>query len=464
MKSYNNKNIKDTKIINNFLKKFSYLGDKVFSNYTHGTSNKIDRFDYLKSSKLFNIFDFNIGNGVCGEKNIKIHEHNNEWLGYFNLPEGVCFDGKDFRDSTKKQSIIEEYKAVGWKFTHEENCELFFERIVLPIPDNTDIHAYFDTTSIGYFDAEAAVKALTAWHESIKVAYPSYTGEIYFIFLQNMRPPEVINHVERWLRAVEYSYRGTDSTNWTVPDPWGGLRKDPPNFGNMSLYTPPEDLIILSFSDECQLGELAPWNNEYHGQYFPTFGYPPPSDPLHYWRNPTQPTPGYNDDLSVFLAHKGYFNTLKQVLYPINKESATLNPLLKGTYKENVFQMVAAYEGKILTPAELSEIDSSVDLTLLLTENPYTVPLKDHGFLGVFDKTSPASDVFSSETFGEELTGLLKFNKPVYQYTSVKYPIKKLKPKEMEIDNKWNLTFVKNNHCLELTDSYLSNLYKISLK
>ena len=460
MKSYNNKNIKDTKIINNFLKKFSYLGDKVFSNYTHGTSNKIDRFDYLKSSKLFNIFDFNIGNGICGEKNIDIYEHNNEWLSCCNLPEGVCFDGKDIRDSTKKESIIEEYKKVGWKFTHEDNCELFFERVVPPIPNDTDIHAYFDNTSMLISDAIVAKAALISWFEGIKAAYPSYTGNLYIISIEfsDETGPEVFNSTERRLRSIEYSHRGTPTVIWSTPSPWEAIQVLPPNFADTSLYVPPDNLIILSFVDEVKgafsASEVAYAKWGYHGVYM-NFG-ESIDIPSGTWNNPQQPTEGYLDDLAMFLSLKPTFTSFKQVLYPIKRDS--------GECKANVLQMAAALTGSIITPTELAELNASEDLSILLTRNPYTVPLKDHGFLGILDKVSPAVDVFTSSTFASELNGLLKFNKPVYQYTSVKYPIKKLKPKEVEIDNKWNLTFVKNNHCLELTDSYLSNLYKISLK
>lgn len=289
--------------------------------------------------------------------------------------------------SGDRDSIINDKQAQGWEFIEQNGNVLRFRKEIeeTSLPTNTDIHAYFDTTSMLSSDGVAAKQALTTWFNQLRNNNPTYEGNLYVIAIPYNQMPN--NGAERWLRQAEYSAKGVSfiSDNST----WSTLNQLPPNYQNPSNYTPPSDIIILSFVDEVQdnnQGETA-----YHGNTLSFI-------------NPTQRTSAYNEDYSSMLNYKAYFNSFKQVLYPINKGSGGTG---NDEWNANVLQMVAALKGRILTPSEVANIPCSVNLSILTTQNPYTNPLEYQGFLGVFNKTSPASSVFSSDTFGQELTDLL---------------------------------------------------------
>lgn len=441
-------NISTNKIINNeviankFVDKFISLGNKVYSNTSYGTSNKIDAFDFIRSKRLFNILNENIGIGQCNNSCVKIHEKNNAWFDCCNINEkGICFDGENFRDLTKERSIIEEYRQFGWQHLRTENCRLYFEKVIPAIPNLTDIHAYFDTTSMLISDGIVAAEALNEWFLSIKAANPSYEGNLYIIPITS----DARRFDERWLREIRYSYGGfTADTGVGVATAWASLAVLPPGF-TTSSYIPPNDLIILSFIDET--------NSNYHGSVYPSFGIisDPPADRL-------QPTNDFNEDLAIFLSLHPNFDSFTQILYPIPK------PDVLATY-ENVLTMIAAVKARLLSPLEITELNSFVDISLLETQNPYTVPLEDYNVKGIWNKYSPASEVFNSETFGQELSNILEFSSPIIQHTNILLPIKKLEESVFTLDNYWETININYKRCVNCMpfDEILNKLYKFAV-
>lgn len=353
----------------------------------------------------------------------------------------LVFENGRWYDTTKIEALIKKNTTDKWIFKKREDNKLFFERIDYEyiLPKNTDIHAYFDTTSLLIADARIARTALVSWFNSLKESNPDYEGNLYTIAIDRglstdpPEEPELRNLAERWLQNGYLSYTGTSHVS---TDAWDELNVLPSNFTN-SDYVPPADLIVLSFVDECQHAPvgLPPGATSYHGNVFPSFGTGTVA-------NPTQVTDAYNMDLDLFLSVKDNFYSYKQVLYPINRGNATTD--------SNVLQMVAALKGKILSEVEKDSISSSVDLSILTTQNPYTNPLEGHGFRGIFNKTSPATGVFSSSTFGSELSDLLELGKNIEIRREKIIIIPELDLEDYFDDYSWTLSYS------FLTDSWVS--------
>ncbi|HLS53138.1 MAG TPA: hypothetical protein VK031_04140, partial [Tissierellaceae bacterium] len=164
-----------------------------------------------------------------------------------------------------------------------------------------------------------------------------------------------------------------------------------------------------------------------------------------------QPTQEYISDLNQFISDYNKFDSFKDVLYPIPRMS-------NNDTTTSLLQMVGALYGRTLSQSEIDSLGSYVDLSLLKTENPYSnlTPLKDLGFLGVFNKKSPASDVFSQETFSEEIEDLLSLDSFYSTYEEI--PVEKQKKKvvaykEISTDNKEYF----DNYSFTLSYSFLLN-------
>lgn len=452
------RNITEEKVTSNFINKLDKMGDIIFSNHSYGTSNKIDYFDFVRTKRLYKSLGKYLGTGNCSTCDIDIYEDNNKWLNCCNIDtKGLCFDGENYRDLSKEKDIIEEYRREGWSHVKTENCRLFFEKEIRYFANDTDIHAYFDSSSMLFSDAVAARDALIEWHNNMRDAFPGYSGNLYIIvFVGGTGDPnhylqDVPNQVERWLRSIKYSYEGSQALASTGG--WATLNILPPGFGTSS-YVPPTNLLILSFIDE--VANLPPGGsdpsiagiNGYHGRIFPSFGV------AGSFIDPLQPTYGFSQDLITFLDYYPLFTSFQQVLYPIRKGDAS--------WAENVLHMIAAVEARIISPAEIPSFNASVDISLLTTENPYTTSLRDYGFKGVWDKVSPASAVFSSETFGEELTALIDVDKKYTLKTYADLPVKTFQEPINDLPNIWSSIGINYTPCCESVD--LETLYKYSLK
>lgn len=347
----------------------------------------------------------------------------------------IYYEGGKWYSHTKKQQTIDEYEESGWTYFKQEQNRLYFERLEYEyiLPKKTDIHAYFDTTSMFISDAIAAREALIAWHEELRAANPDYEGNLYIICIAstaldpNTAFGDVHNQAERWLREAKYSYEGTKSISSI--DGWEDLSILPPNFGEVG-YVPPTDIIVLSFIDECEniSGPSCPiiGGCGYHGRVHPSFGDGTDT-------NPYQPTIGYEDDFSTFPYYQSQFDSFRQILYPIRKGD--------DSWAANVLQMIAAVEGRILTPAEVTALDASVDISLLTTENPYAMGLRHYGVTGVWNKVSPASRVFSSSTFGQELNTLLDLGSTVEKRVETVVILPPVRLEDYFKDYSWTMSY-----------------------
>ncbi len=267
------------------------------------------------------------------------------------------------------ETQITDMEAQGYTFDGIEDCQLKFSKPA--IPNATDVYAFFDTSSMQQADGVDAAAALNSWFADHQANNPDYTGSLYIIPYGN----------EDW---VDYPNRLiTGAITPTVSGLWPSISALPPNL-NTGSWIPATDLVVLAFVDET--------NANYHA-----------SSVAAGFNTPTQPTGNYTTHFNNFVTnYNTNFTFFRGVIYPIVQS-------LTGVQGALVLQALAAIEGSLLTAPEIAATGTTVDVSLLLSENPY-IPLgalKDYDWKGVYDKTSPASAVFNSGTFAQELDELL---------------------------------------------------------
>ena len=169
----------------------------------------------------------------------------------------------------------------------------------------------------------------------------------------------------------------------------------PPNL-NTASWVAPTDLLLLAFVDET--------NSQYHGNTI-TGGFS--SSGI------VQPTATYFNNYQSMITSVNSYNSFRGVVYPIVQS-------LTGTGGALVLQTLAAMKGTTLTAADITATGTNVDVSILQTENPYEnapipgtspqqllEPLEAYNWVAQYDKTSPASAVFTSQQFQDDLNALI---------------------------------------------------------
>ena len=233
-------------------------------------------------------------------------------------------------------------------------------------------------------DAASASDSLNNWYTQLQIDDPSFIGNLYVI------PAASTQEYEQWLIYPEKIYHADNITPFSIntSGSWPLITLTPSTI-NTGSWIPPVNMILLAFVDET--------NPSYH-----------PSTLAAGFN--TQPNQLFIDDYDAFVdLYDNTFNFFRGVLYPIVDNPSSSEAAL-------VLQGLAAIEG---TTGDFSD-QTPVDVSLLLTTNPYEghvytspspgtlEPLKERGWVGVFNKTSGAA--FSSITFGDELNTILGFD------------------------------------------------------
>lgn len=251
------------------------------------------------------------------------------------------------------------------------------------LPNNTDVYAFFDQTSMMYEDAVSASAALNNWFTQYKIDNSDYQGNLYII----------PSYSERYVGYLGNILNG--SVDYIDYGNWGDIAILPPGWNTLN-WTPPSDVLLLAFVDET--------HSSYHSDKV--------SDG--FYNNVIQPTSAYKDDFYTFKNFdRPSFNFFRGVVYPIVQDIQGLGGAL-------VLQLAAAMKARRYTQAEINELNTAVDVSVLLTNNPYqnvSIPgnqdiegLEKFNWIGVYDKTSPASAVFNSSTFASELNDIITEN------------------------------------------------------
>lgn len=276
----------------------------------------------------------------------------------------------DFYRLEGYEDIIESYEVLGYTYKGIEGHRMRFEKEGLP--SSTDIYAFFDTTSMLQADGVSAASALNSWFVQYQSVNPEYTGNLYILCTGN----------EDWLNYPNLLYNGNVSiTNHSL---WTTINQLPPNI-NTANWVKPSNIVVLAFVDEARPNYHTDLLSYGFGGYSP------------------QPTILFQGHYSTFVNnYNNNFNFFRGVVYPIPRDLIYDG----GAF---VLQTMASIEGTTLTQGQIDATNTTVDVSILLTENPYSAlgGLKNYGWKGVYDKVSPASEVFNSDTFSAELNELI---------------------------------------------------------
>lgn len=264
---------------------------------------------------------------------------------------------------------------LGYDFSATTGGFYCYDTVVLP--NNTNIYAYFDTSSMLQADGVSAASALTVWFNTLQDQYPNYFGNLYIIPTQD----------EKWLRNATRPWTG-DISGLALTGLWPSITQLPPSGGTDA------NVIVLGFIDET--------SPEYHSN----------SVVQGFGGTVVQPSATFRNDYEAFINIYPNYNYFKCLLYPIVQNVAGQGGAL-------VLQILAALEGAIIPLVDLPS--TNVDVNLLTSQNPYVgasypaispvgtmEPLKNFGFQGRYDKESPASEVFSSQTFADDLNDFIE--------------------------------------------------------
>lgn len=343
---------------------------------------------------------------------------------YVALQEGISMCDSDFviSDESYYQDIIDDYISQGYTYEGISDCELCFRKTIYSITPTTDIYAYFDTTSMLITDAEAALIGLQTWFTNFQTANPTYTGNLYTI-------PTI---QERYLLNMAYIQKaGTQFPNLNTAPEWAPYMNLPPN-ANTGSFVPPSDLVALIFNDESD----PPYHNSGENNFT------------------GQPTVGSNAFTGNYIDFRDnsypLFDNFRAVAYPIAKAGGGFN--IAAT-RNMVLHFLAAIEGEIITAEEVTALGITFDVSIINTTNPYKdyilpdssvyVPLKEYGFLGIYDKISPADEVFSSEQFQEDLASFTNIGTEFESEDVVCIPLEKIELEDEEYfeEHSWTIAF-----------------------
>lgn len=371
---------------------FNYIGGtdmKEISRYSNGKPNGMDVWfkEHLPLKLLKQFPDYTGADNPYNGSGI-------HW-GYDSKYRRVILTKKDFKprgpivncgdqfynsNIADYQDTIDNYVNQGYTFEGIEDCQLKFTQE--GINSNTDIYAIFDTTSMQVTDGQAASAALNQWFVDFQNNNPSFTGNLYIIPFGN----------EAYVSFPTLIENGTLSSTGGA---WAPIAVLPPNL-NTTSWVPPTDLLLLAFVDET--------NSQYHGTTV-TGGFS--SSGI------VQPTATYFNNYQSMVTSVANYNSFKGVVYPIVQS-------LTGAGGALVLQALAAIKGTTLTAPEITATGTNVDVSILQTQNPYenapipgTVPqqllqpLEVFNWVGQYDKTSPASAVFTSQQFQDDLNALI---------------------------------------------------------
>lgn len=370
-------------------------------------------------------------------------------LDYKPICDNLCYDGLNFRDTSNREQIIKKYQDQGFTLTKEYNCQLEFERILFEpaLPPNTDIYAFFDTTSMQFADGVAASNALKNWFNALKAANPQYVGNLYILPTTQ----------ERYVPYLEFIKRGSGTqiaANPDNPGNWfGTVAIMPPNFDRFSdnpnpNWTAPNEVILLAFVDEVETITGFGYHNATENSFA------------------GQPTSAYQTDYMLFKSLYPDFEYFKAVLYPIVRPTS-------GATKNLILQGLACIEGTTLTQDQINATGTTVNVSSILTTNPYQgfilpdnsviTGLKNFGWRGVYNKISPASAVFNSATFGSELNDLLDLTgqaaKEIKDTRKYQFPIVELGDPKCFCNKSWTLSYSPGTKSWISFHSYLPNFY-----
>lgn len=336
------------------------------------------------------------------------------------------------------QDIIDNYTSQGYTYEGIEECKLKFIKDSKSITTETDIYAYFDTTSMTIEDATAAKDGLENWFSNFQIENPSYTGNLYTI-------PTI---QERYLLNLSSIQSGaTQFPNLDTSPTWAPFVTLPPN-ANTPSFIPPNDLLALVFIDES--------DPPYHNNSINSFS--------------GQPTVGANSFTGNYMDFKSSvinFDNFRAVFYPVVRFVGGF----AAASQNMILHLLAVIEGTTLTTEQIAETGTTVNVNAITSSNPYEgyimpdsstfVPLKEYGAIGFYNKVSPATEVFSSDSFQEDLGSFTNIGESFASMDIVYVPLEEilLTDENYFKDVSWTITYKPETGGWESYMDYKPNYY-----
>lgn len=315
----------------------------------------------------------------------------------------VAVDNITYNNAIQNQQVVEVFENGNTVLqTINNNIE--------EIPNDTIIYIHIDTSSMAASDQETVRDVSIDWWNQFQIDNPSFQGSMVI----NTVPNDQISNDYATGRATNgiVSISGSTIKTGTVEawleNPAEGLLRQAYKEGENTFvneaafqqYAQDKSIVVLTFVDET--------HNEYHAT--DSVGFVSTGQSIF------QPTPSYITDYNNYLFKvRPFLKFFKGILYPITR----VNNISNDNFQ---LHALAAMEATTLTSTEI-DTQFGPDKVLdygptnmqtkfydnLSTANPYSNlnGLKDSGWEGRFDKTSPASEVLSSQEFTQELNDIL---------------------------------------------------------
>lgn len=314
-------------------------------------------------------------------------------------------------------SIIVAVNESGYnsaKQTHfladaNDGTNTIFKRIVNEVeelPNDTIIYVHIDTSSMAVPDQETIRDLTLEWWDGFQTDNPDFEGSLLINTVpnQDISDDYAPGRGGNGILTVPGNLASGGVEAW-VDNPAQGLARQGWKEGLTHFaseqafidYITDKSLVVLTFVDES--------NAQYHGNGAP-IGFT--SGDIY------QPTVTYINHYTSFLTKvRPYVKFFKGVLYPIIRTNNTGGNFL--------LHSLAAMEATTLTSTEIDtlmgpDVVAAFGANMqtwfydnLATNNPYSNlnGLKGAGWEANFTKLSPASEVFTSEEFAEELNSIL---------------------------------------------------------
>lgn len=316
----------------------------------------------------------------------------------------IAVDNTAYNTALQTQQVVDAYNADGNTVLQTINNN------IEELPNDTIIYVHIDTSSMAVPDQETVRDVTIDWWNQFQIDNPNFEGSLVINTVAN----DQISTDFAPGRGGNGSVTITGSTIKTgtveawVENPAEALlrqawKEGENTFANEAAFQTwiqDKSVVVLTFVDET--------HSEYHATDNVGF--------ISTGQNIFQPTPAYITDYNNFLFKvRPFLRFFKGVLYPITR----VNNISNDNFQ---LHALAAMEATILTSAEIDAQFGTDKVTAygptnmqtkfydnLATVNPYSNlnGLKDAGWEGRFDKTSPASDVLNSQEFADELNDIL---------------------------------------------------------
>lgn len=379
----------------------------------------ISAYDSDKERLLFTKKDLTYAPGIIDGDDFAICESNGEIIQFPNY-----------------NQTIEDQEALGWTFMEIEDCRMKFQRtvttivqeeretittIVVPVPNDTDIHVFFDTSgsfgSMGGPCLNSIDQAVDNWVADFGNENPDWNGNVY----------KYEDSTERWVNYASVISSGT----------YGGNTTD-------------KNILVLSFCNEA--------NPVYHGIAFNT--------PI------STPTTEFNDDYDNFIntiypAYKSFLGIHYPIVFGENSGSCSgssggnapnsrefLMHSVGALYGRNLIALDISQNFSVQNPGFTSQEWSDM-LAALQLNNPYPDDgLMNYGWSGKWDRAAEADGtVIDAQQFGEDINQLLEASsttEEVRETIIVDVEVETIEtmyidgeviPDPIEYDNSWTISY-----------------------